>query len=47
MKVPNVIVISVSYEETLGGEGIGLDVDVGVGDIVDKRTFTDVREPSD
>jgi hypothetical protein len=47
MKVPDVIVIRVSYEETLGCEGVGLNVDIGVGDIVDERTFTYVGKPSD
>ena len=47
MKVPDVIMISVSYKETLGCEGIGLDVDIGVGNIVDERTFPDVGKPSD
>lgn len=36
MIIPDIIVVSVSYEETLSGEGIRLNVDVGVGDIVDE-----------
>mmetsp|Transcript_19433 Transcript_19433/g.74612 ORF Transcript_19433/g.74612 Transcript_19433/m.74612 type:complete len:651 (-) Transcript_19433:57-2009(-) len=39
----SVLVVSVSDEERLGGEGVGLNVDVGPGDLVDEAALAHVR----
>lgn len=33
----SIFVISVSHEQVLGGESVGLDINVGVTDVVDER----------
>lgn len=43
----DVVVISVTDEQGLGCEGIRLNIDIGVGDLVDETGFTDVGETSD
>ena len=42
-----VLVVGVSDEEALGGEGVGLDFDVGARDFVDERGFADVGKSGD
>jgi hypothetical protein len=42
-----VLVIHVSDEERLGGEGVGLDVDVGASDLVDEGRLSDVGVTAD
>jgi hypothetical protein len=42
----SVFIISVTYEQVLGSESIGLDINVSVRDVVNERRFTDVRESS-
>lgn len=44
---PQVLVIEMADEERLGGERIGLDVDVGTGDFVDEGRFSDIRVAAD
>mmetsp|Transcript_5471 Transcript_5471/g.9261 ORF Transcript_5471/g.9261 Transcript_5471/m.9261 type:complete len:659 (+) Transcript_5471:197-2173(+) len=38
-----VLVVGVAHEETLGGEGVGLHVHVGIGHVVDEAGLADVR----
>lgn len=42
-----VLVVHVADEKTLGREGVGLNVDVGAGDLVDERRLSDVRVAAD
>lgn len=42
-----VLVVHVADEKTLGREGVGLDIDVGAGDLVDKRRLADVGVAAD
>lgn len=44
---PEVLVVHVTDEETLGREGIGLDVDIGTGDLVDEGRLADVGVAAD
>lgn len=44
---PEVLVVHVADEERLGREGVGLDVDVGAGDLVDERRLADVGVAAD
>lgn len=43
----DVVVISMPDIKRLGCEGIGLDIDIGVGNLVHEAGFTDIREASD
>mmetsp|Transcript_24946 Transcript_24946/g.47820 ORF Transcript_24946/g.47820 Transcript_24946/m.47820 type:complete len:257 (+) Transcript_24946:1583-2353(+) len=41
---PQIFVVRVTYEETLGGEGIRLDIHVGACDFVHEGTLTHIRQ---
>ena len=41
-----ILVVSVSYEQTLSGECIWLHIHIGIGDIVHEAGFTDIRVAS-
>lgn len=38
-----VLVVGVTYEQGLGGESVGLDIDVGISNVVHEGGFTDIR----
>ena len=39
-----ILVVSVSHIQALGGEGVGLDLDIRTGDFVDEAGLADIWE---
>lgn len=43
----NAFIVSMTYIQRLGGEGVGLYIYISVGDVVGERGFTNIRVPGD
>ena len=39
-----ILVVSVTHIQALGGEGVGLDLDIRTGDLIDEAGLADIRE---
>ena len=44
---PEILVVSVTHIQALGGEGVGLDLDIRTGDLIDEAGLADIGETSD